>query len=147
MKELEKFPPGKHPAFHVPGSEGFKCECSYPHSLFFQRIYQYSGNIRNGCCRKNFLPGNKRFFVTDGYESFQEEAADKGILPLFNIEFIALLREEQKAGIRINDPNNPGTVLFCGKGLDYPFHLESTLKAKLEKNHRTQPGTGEIDDW
>ena len=66
--------------------------------------------------------GINDFFVTDGYKSFINLSLQNCIFPLLNIEFIGLLREEQKKGIRINDPNNPGRIYFCGKGLDYPFN-------------------------
>jgi hypothetical protein len=66
--------------------------------------------------------GINDFFVTDGYEDFHNGSVKNGIFPLFNIEFIGLLKKEQKNGIRINDPNNPGRIYFTGKGLDYPFN-------------------------
>ena len=66
--------------------------------------------------------GINDFFVTDGYKAFNNGSVQNRIFPLFNIEFIGLLKEEQKKGIRINDPNNPGRIYFCGKGLDYPFN-------------------------
>lgn len=68
------------------------------------------------------LLGINDFFVADGYDEFNEGCLKYGIFPLFNIEFIGLLKEEQKKGIRINDPKNPGRIYFCGKGLDYPFN-------------------------
>jgi hypothetical protein len=67
--------------------------------------------------------GINDFYVTDGYDAFHEGCLKYKIFPLFNIEFIGLLKEEQKNGIRINDPNNPGRVYFSGKGLDYPFNV------------------------
>jgi len=76
--------------------------------------------------------GINDFFVTDGYESFHKGCLENKIFPLFNIEFIGLLREEQKKGIRINDPNNPGRIYFSGKGLDYPFHTGFMLKKQLK---------------
>jgi hypothetical protein len=66
--------------------------------------------------------GINDFFVADGYKAFKSGSVQNRIFPLFNIEFIGLLREEQKKGHRINDPNNPGRIYFCGKGLDYPFN-------------------------
>jgi hypothetical protein len=66
--------------------------------------------------------GINDFFVTDGYDDFYIGAIKNKVFPLFNIEFIGLLKEEQRKGIRINDPNNPGRIYFCGKGLDYPFN-------------------------
>jgi len=37
------------------------------------------------------------------------------IFPLFNIEFISLLKKEQKEGVRINDPNNPDAAISAEK--------------------------------
>jgi len=83
--------------------------------------------------------GINDFYVTDGYEAFHDGCVANGIFPLFNIEFIGLMKEEQKAGIRINDPNNPGRIYFCGKGLDHPFHLSSvSLKALSLVKEETQ---------
>jgi hypothetical protein len=79
------------------------------------------------------LLGINDFFVADGYDSFCEGATNNSIFPLFNIEFIGLLKEQQQSGIRINDPNNPGRCYFCGKGLDYPFRVGPDFSEKL--NH------------
>jgi hypothetical protein len=76
--------------------------------------------------------GINDFFVTDGYGPFCAEALKNNIFPLFNIEFISLMKKEQKEGIRINDPNNPGRCYFSGKGLDFPFHLEQKLRHRLD---------------
>lgn len=75
--------------------------------------------------------GINDFYVTDGYEAFHQGCLKHGIFPLFNIEFIGLLKEEQKNGIRINDPNNPGRIYFSGKGLDFPFETGWTQRRQL----------------
>src|SRR5512137_2989124 len=75
--------------------------------------------------------GINDFFVTDGYKAFHDGCVRNNIFPLFNIEFIGLLKEEQKNGIRINDPNNPGRIYFSGKGLDYPFNISWSFKRRL----------------
>jgi hypothetical protein len=75
--------------------------------------------------------GINDFFVADGYPQFYENSIKNNVFALFNIEFIGLLKEEQAAGIRINDPNNPGRCYFSGKGLSYPFDLPNDLDAKL----------------
>ncbi len=77
--------------------------------------------------------GINDFFVTDGYEAFCAESVFHKIFPLFNIEFIGLLKDEQKKGIRINDPNNPGRIYFCGKGLDYPFNPGHSVRRQLDE--------------
>ena len=69
------------------------------------------------------LLGINDFFTTKGYEEFLIYSNEYRIFPLFNIEFMGLIKEYQDKGIQINDPNNPGRIYFSGKGLDYPFHL------------------------
>src|SRR5512133_1830426 len=76
--------------------------------------------------------GINDFYVTDGYDDFHYGCIKNGIFPLFNIEFIGLMKEEQKNGIRINDPNNPGRIYFSGKGLDYPFETGWIQKRQLK---------------
>lgn len=75
--------------------------------------------------------GINDFYVTDGYDAFHKGCLEHNIFPLFNIEFIGLLKDEQQKGIRINDPNNPGRIYFCGKGLDYPFETGWIQKRQL----------------
>jgi len=77
--------------------------------------------------------GINDFFVTDGYETFYKSCLRNNVFPLFNIEFVGLMKTEQKNGTRINDPNNPGRIYFCGKGLDYPFRAGLLDKIRLKK--------------
>lgn len=77
--------------------------------------------------------GINDFFVSDGYEDFHNNCIKNNIFPLFNIEFIGLIKEKQKNNIRINDPNNPGRIYFSGKGLDYPFKLPWLDNRRLNK--------------
>jgi len=86
--------------------------------------------------------GINDFFVTDGYETFYNSCLRNNVFPLFNIEFVGLMKDEQKKGIRINDPNNPGRIYFCGKGLDYPF--KSGLIEKLQINLVIREGQNQI---
>ncbi|MDR3094120.1 MAG: hypothetical protein LBU62_05710 [Bacteroidales bacterium] len=76
--------------------------------------------------------GINDFYVTDGYDEFNETATRNRFFPLFNIEAIALSKKQQAAGIRVNDPNNPGRTYFSGKGLDYPVSLSGKYKDRLE---------------
>ncbi|HAX96565.1 MAG TPA: hypothetical protein DCY35_08610 [Prolixibacteraceae bacterium] len=77
--------------------------------------------------------GINDFYTTDGYRGFAELALESKVFPLFNIEFMALQKEEQKAGVRINDPQNPGRTYISGKGLAYPVSFSESAKAKMEK--------------
>ena len=76
--------------------------------------------------------GINDFYVTDGYDEFAELARKNNIFPLFNIEAIALSKELQDKGIRVNDPGNPGRTYICGKGLNYPSTLQGKCREMLE---------------
>lgn len=85
--------------------------------------------------------GINDFYTTGGYLEFHENALENWVFPLFNIEFIALDRELQKKGVRVNDPNNPGRTYFSGKGLDFPesldaAHAEIVKTIKAESLHQ-----------
>jgi hypothetical protein len=67
--------------------------------------------------------GINDFYTTDGYSEFASLATKYKIFPLFNIEFMALQKDLQETGIRVNDPANPGRTYLSGKGLTYPLIL------------------------
>ena len=76
--------------------------------------------------------GINDFYTTDGYDEFAELAKKYKIFPLFNIEFMALQNDLQEAGIRVNDPNNPGRTYFSGKGLRQPAGMGETSFRKIK---------------
>ena len=67
--------------------------------------------------------GINDFYSLDGYGPWAAGCAARGLYPLFNIEFISLNSEDQEAGLRVNDPSNPGRTYLSGKGLAFPAHL------------------------
>jgi len=71
------------------------------------------------------------FVTMDGYDEFYRLAYESKKFPLFNIEFMGLMQEEMEKGIRINDPNNPGRVYFCGKGMSYPNMMDEDNQENL----------------
>ncbi len=96
--------------------------------------------------------GINDFYVTDGYDEFAESADKNKIFPLFNIEAIALWKEMQQKGIRINDPNNPGRTYLSGKGLDYPVTLAGECKemlesVKAESQRQMHEMIGKLNAW
>ncbi len=76
--------------------------------------------------------GINDFYTTAGYEEFYQHAIKNKVFPLFNIEYIGLNAEDQKNGVRVNDPNNPGRTYFSGKGLAFPAILEEPFLSKME---------------
>ncbi len=75
--------------------------------------------------------GINDFNTTDGYAEFIKLALKFKIFPLFNIEFMGVLGDEQANGIRVNDPNNPGRTYFSGKGLRFPAQTDEENKKIL----------------
>ncbi|MBB3186944.1 hypothetical protein [Microbacter margulisiae] len=75
--------------------------------------------------------GINDFYMTAGYKDWAEGCTSRGLFPLFNIEFISLNEEDQKAGLRVNDPGNPGRTYLSGKGLSYPFKLDDPYASFL----------------
>lgn len=76
--------------------------------------------------------GINDFYTMDGYREFSDWAEIFKIFPLYNIEFMALQKDLQMKGIRVNDPNNPGRTYFSGKGLKYPVTLKGSVKERLQ---------------
>lgn len=75
--------------------------------------------------------GINDFYSMDGYAEWDREVRARKLYPLFNIEFISLNSEDQAAGVRVNDPNNPGRTYISGKGLAYPVQLDGEPAAQL----------------
>jgi len=78
------------------------------------------------------IAGINDFYTTDGYQEWADACIARKIFPLFNIEYISLNRDDQTAGIRVNDPNNPGRTYLSGKGLAFPSKLEEPYASQLE---------------
>jgi len=76
--------------------------------------------------------GINDFYTMDGYREFSDWAEIFKIFPLYNIEFMALQKDLQMKGIRVNDPNNPGRTYFSGKGLKFPITLKGSVKERLQ---------------
>jgi hypothetical protein len=89
--------------------------------------------------------GINDFFMADGYDDFYNLALETRIFPLFNIEIVGLMPEEQYKNFRINDPVNPGRTYISGKGLDYPFELDPAVECMLHNiRYENQIHTKEI---
>lgn len=96
--------------------------------------------------------GISNFFDQQVYADFAEEATAAGIVPLFGLEFITLIDELAAAGVRINDPANPGRMYLCGKGIA-PFKDKSPRAARIAadirqgNDRRAEAMVGKLADW
>jgi hypothetical protein len=61
--------------------------------------------------------GVSNYYDYQVYADFTAQARRRGVFPLFGLEIIALLDDLVQAGIKINDPGNPGKMYICGKGI------------------------------
>ncbi len=114
-----------------------------PHSFsFFDSIPA----IIDQAVRENIkVLGINDFYLADGFPEFYRESLEHRIFPMFNIEIVGLMIKEQYDRFRINDPVNPGRTYLCGKGLDYPFHLDEEHACRLQNaRYEIQVHTKEI---
>jgi len=61
--------------------------------------------------------GVSNYYDYDVYGDFVACARQHGIFPLFGTEIICVLDDLRDAGVKINDPGNPGKMYICGKGI------------------------------
>jgi hypothetical protein len=69
------------------------------------------------------------------YGRFAAAAEAAGIVPLFGLESISVIDAQRDAGMKINDPGNPGRIYLCGKGVD-PFAVPAATAAALAARAR-----------
>ena len=98
------------------------------------------------------IVGINDFYSTDGYGEWKEGCAARGLFPLFGIEFIALNAEDQAAGLRVNDPNNPGRTYISGKGLACPpilsgEPLRQLQAVRAESNAQVERMCAKLNEW
>lgn len=80
--------------------------------------------------------GISNFFDQQVYSRFADQAAAAGVLPLYGLEFITVIDDLAEAGVRVNDPANPGRMYLCGKGID-PFRPKSDTAAAIAASIRS----------
>lgn len=104
------------------------------HSPFSFSAFKSIGEaVRMALSENVKILGINDFYVADGYGEFIEECLQHRLFPLLNIELIGISREDQEAGVRVNDPNNPGRTYISGKGLAFPSILPTEQKQKLDQ--------------
>ncbi len=75
--------------------------------------------------------GINDFYTAKGYEAWADGCRKRRLYPLFGIELISLNEADQKAGLRVNDPANPGRTYLSGKGMSHPFRLSEPYATLL----------------
>jgi len=82
-------------------------------------------------------------YTVAGHAEFRRACEIAGIAATFSFEAVAMDREAETAGLLLNDPDNPGRVYLCGKGVTRvpPYssaEMESLerMRAALERRNR-----------
>ncbi len=143
MSFLEQFP-GKESLLKTYDevSKGFPMKINnHIHTPYsFSAFQSVTEAVRKAVAEEVRILGINDFYVTDGYGEFMDKCIDHGLFPLFNIELIGISKEDQEAGIRVNDPSNPGRTYISGKGLAFPGvlpkHQEEKLQSVVEESNK-----------
>jgi len=82
-------------------------------------------------------------YTIAGHEEFRRACEMAGIAAAFSLEAVAMDREAEAQGLLLNDPDNPGRVYLCGKGVTRNPPDSSTemrnlarMRAALERRNR-----------
>src|SRR5208337_3700461 len=82
-------------------------------------------------------------YTVAGHEEFRRACEIAGIAAAFSLEAVAMDREAEAQGLLLNDPDNPGRVYLCGKGVTRNPPDSSTemrnlarMRAALERRNR-----------
>jgi hypothetical protein len=82
-------------------------------------------------------------YTVAGHPEFRRACAVAGIAAGFSLEAVAVDRDAAEAGLKLNDPDNPGRIYLCGKGItQYPADSLpemcnlARMRAALERRNR-----------
>ena len=82
-------------------------------------------------------------YTIAGHEEFRRACEIAGIAATFSLEAVAMDRDAEAQGMLLNDPDNPGRVYLCGKGvtrtpLDSSLEMQNLarMRAALERRNR-----------
>jgi len=89
------------------------------------------------------LLGINDHYTIAGHQEFRSACGIAGIEAVFSMEAVAMDRDAEAAGLLLNDPDNPGRVYLCGKGItrippdDSPAARNlARMRAALERRNR-----------
>jgi hypothetical protein len=86
-------------------------------------------------------------YTVAGHEEFRRACEVAGIAATFSLEAVAVDRDAADAGLKLNDPDNPGRIYLCGKGVTRVPSESSPemrnlarMRAALERRNREITG-------
>jgi hypothetical protein len=89
-------------------------------------------------------------YTVAGHEEFRRACEVAGISATFSLEAVAMDRDAAEAGIKTNDPDNPGRVYLCGKGVtrtpaDASPEMRSLARMRAALEGRNHEITAKVD--
>jgi len=136
----------------VPVSQNIENVNAHLHTPYSFSAFENLEDALDQAVRENVrIVGINDFNTTAGYDDWYEGALKRNLYPLFNIEMISLQEDDRNAGIRVNDPNNPGRTYLSGKGLRYPACIPEPYASLLadvraKSNHQTKLMCQKLND-
>jgi hypothetical protein len=85
--------------------------------------------------------GANNYYDYSVYTQFGTLCSENGILALYGTEIICMIDSLRNAGVKLNDPGNPGKMYLCGKGISRfaPLSTEgASLLNTIRKNDSTR---------
>ncbi len=73
--------------------------------------------------------GTANYYDYTVYDQFAPLAQQAGVFPLLGLEILSMDDGLRQAGIKVNDPGNPGKVYLCGKAIQ-PSASQFSAKAR-----------------
>ncbi len=88
-------------------------------------------------------------YTVAGHEEFRRACAIAGIAAAFSMEAVAMDQAAAAEGLLLNDPDNPGRVYLCGKGItripsDSSSAIQTLAKMRAALDRRNQEMTGKV---
>jgi mannitol-1-phosphate 5-dehydrogenase len=106
--------------------------------------------VRLAAAEGVWVLGSSNYYDFRAYRRFAAAAAGAGVMPLFGLEINTFASD--LAGMRINDPSNPGRFNLCGKGLtrfDPPLASAARRMAAIRgaNDERMRSMTARLSEW
>jgi hypothetical protein len=88
-------------------------------------------------------------YTVAGHEEFRQACEIACIAATFSLEAVAMDRAAETSGLLLNDPDNPGRVYLCGKGVtrvppDSSVEMQTLTRMRAALEHRNREMTQKV---
>ena len=123
----------------------------HPHQRIFQRLPLPTEAVWQAAREGLAVLGINDHYTVAGHEEFRRACAMAGIAATFSLEAVAMDRAAEAAGLLLNDPDNPGRVYLCGKGVtripaDSSPEMQDLARMRAALERRNVEMTAKVGD-